>query len=140
MSVTIAPRFVRKESRGSLEIDHNFLGLGVARKVYAVLKKGSPMGQHKPHVHPGGHTLIPIAGEHMWMGWKNEDGTVERVRLEVGKSYYVPDMVPHQIIVIEGILESYFEPSRWISEERAEVLDELFLDEAELAREAGVPA
>lgn len=140
MSVEIRNRFVRRAERGTLEIDHNFLGLGVARKVYAVLKEGEPLGQAKPHYHPGGHTLIPIAGRQMWMAYRDEEGTVHRLRMEVGKSYYIPAMVPHQILVREGIVESYFEPGRWVAEETAKELDELFLDAEYLEREAGIKA
>ncbi len=114
MAIQIKQVVFKESETGRTEIDYNFLGTNYARKTYVVKKNCSIRLPKYPHTHKIGHTLMLIQGNAR-LAYKNAEGKVKIIKMQIGKQYFVPSDVPHQLEIKGGIVESYYPTSSYIT-------------------------
>lgn len=108
-------KVARKTFRsGSISYDPNFLGSGLARKLYVITDQRFQL-KSPTHRHASPQMTCLIQGQDMRLAYEDEHGETVRLAMQEGHYVYIAPGVPHRVEVSGCfVLESFMPTSACI--------------------------
>jgi quercetin dioxygenase-like cupin family protein len=98
---------VEKVEGGKVIIDDDFLNLRMVKKTYISDLGKSIKIPPLAHSHDFDESFVLVSGK-AFLAFKDKEGNIQRFELSQNKRYDIPANIPHQAIIIDGVLEVFF--------------------------------